>query len=452
MAAIAGADAGAEVVKIETFGPYQKLILLVGIIVLFADGFDAQIISVLAPILSKEWGVPRTAFAEVFSANIFGLMTGAILVTPLADVLSRKFVTMACVGLFGVLSLLTTTMASVEELAIIRFFSGLALGGAMPSMIAATSDFLPGKLRTRLVVLLSTAWSFGIAVCAFTTANIVGAGGWKAMFYTSGAIAIVSLVLLGLFVPQSPAYLVRKGQLEKLKAVLHKLDPKLEYIPGEAAADVQKKKSPVTALFAGNLALITPLVWVTYLAAGVTVYFFINWLPTFVTTIGYGAAEAPKAASAYQLGGLLGGFLISQFVDRKGVIAIACSMILAGIVVAIVGYMTASFAMLAFGAALCGFLVVGSQNTVNAFVGGHLYPAHIRATGLGIALACIRLSGAIAGAFGVKALLELDLGPQTTFAVIGAPEAFAGLCLLAIHLITKNSIAKEAAGTASAKA
>jgi AAHS family 4-hydroxybenzoate transporter-like MFS transporter len=215
--------------------------------------------------------------------------------------------------------------------------------------------------------------------------------------------------------------------------------------------EVQKKKSPITALFHGKLALITPLVWVTYLAAGVTVYFFINWLPTFINEIGYSAAEAPKGASAYQLGGLLGGFLISQFVDRKGVIAIACSMILAGIMVAIVGYMTASFAMLATGAALAGFLVVGSQNTVNAYVGGHLYPAHIRATGLGIALACVRLSGAIAGAFGVKALLQLDLGPQKTFLVIGIPEAFAGLCLLAIHFITKNSM-KEAAEPAPAKA
>jgi AAHS family 4-hydroxybenzoate transporter-like MFS transporter len=451
MAAIAGADVGAEVVKIETFGAYQKLILLVGIVVLFADGFDAQIVSVLAPILSKEWGVPRTDFAQVFSANIFGLMTGAIMITPLADTLSRKVVTMVCVGLFGVLSLFTTAVGSVQELTYIRFFSGLALGGAMPCMIAATSDFLPGKLRTRLVVLLSTAWSFGIAVCAFTTATIVGAGGWKAMFYTSGSIALVSLVLLGLFVPQSPAYLVRKGQIDKLKALLHRLDPKLEYVPGEAAVDVQKKKSPITALFTGKLALITPLVWVTYLAAGVTVYFFINWLPTFINEIGYSAAEAPKGASAYQLGGLLGGFLISQFVDRKGVIAIACSMILAGIMVAIVGYMTASFAMLAVGAALAGFLVVGSQNTVNAYVGGHLYPAHIRATGLGIALACVRLSGAIAGAFGVKALLQLDLGPQKTFFVIGVPEAFAGLCLLAIHFITKSSM-KEAAEAEAAKA
>ena len=169
MAAVAGADAGAEVVKIETFGSYQKLILLVGILVLFADGFDAQIVSVLAPILGAEWGVPRPSFAPAFSANIFGLMTGALLITPLADTLSRKTITMACVGLFGLMSLFTTTVSSVQELIYIRFASGLALGGAMPCMIAATADFLPGRLRTRLVVLLSTAWSLGIAVCAFVT-------------------------------------------------------------------------------------------------------------------------------------------------------------------------------------------------------------------------------------------------------------------------------------------
>ena len=451
MAAIAGADAGAEVVKIETFGPYQKLILLVGILVLFADGFDAQIVSVLAPILSGEWGVPRPSFAAAFSANIFGLMTGALVMTPLADTFSRKTITMGCVGLFGVLSLFTVNVTSVQELIYIRFFSGLALGGAMPCMIAATADFLPGRLRTRLVVLLSTAWSLGIAVCAFVTEPVVKAGGWKTMFISSGCIALATLVLLFLVIPESPAFLVRKGQIDKLKALLHKLDPKLEYVPGEAAADVTKRKVPVTALFSGNLAIITPIVWLTYLAAGVTVYFFINWLPSFVTGIGYSPTEAPRAASAYQLGGLFGGILISQFVDRKGVIAIACSMMLAGVMVALVGYSTASFAMLAGAAALSGFLVVGSQNTVNAFVGGHLYPAHVRATGLGIALACIRASGAIAGAFGVAALLKLGLGPQKTFLIIGIPEFFAGLCLLAIHFITKKH-AKEAVEAATAKA
>ena len=53
--------------------------------------------------------------------------------------LSRKVITMVCVGLFGVLSLFTSAMSSVQELTYIRFFSGLALGGAMPCMIAATS-------------------------------------------------------------------------------------------------------------------------------------------------------------------------------------------------------------------------------------------------------------------------------------------------------------------------
>jgi len=451
MAAIAGAEVGSDVVKIDTIGPYQIIILIVGILVLFADGFDAQIASLVAPTIYPVWHLDKLAFTPVFSANVFGLMAGALLVTPLADVLSRKTITMACVGLFGILSLITTQVSNVQELTMIRFVSGVALGGAMPSMIAATSDFLPGRLRTRLVVLLSTAWSLGIATCGLVTASITKAGGWQAMFLTSGLIALTALVLLFLLVPESPSYLVRKQRIDKLKALLHKIDPRLEYIPGGAAEAAQKTKFPISALFAGRLALVTPLVWVTYLAAGVTVYFFISWLPTFVTTIGYTKTQAPFAASAYQIGGLCGGFLISQFVDRKGVIAIACSMILAGIMVAVVGYSTLSFGLLSAAAAAAGFLVVGSQNTVNAYVGGYLYPAHIRATGLGFALACVRLSGAVAGAFGVAALLKLELGPQKTFFIIGLPEAFAGLCLLAIHAITKNSM-KEAAEAAPAKA
>ena len=438
-----------EPIPLKTVGPYQILILLIGILVLLSDGFDAQIVSFVAPALSKEWGVPKTALAEVFSGNIFGLMIGAFVIAPLADTLGRKIVTSVCVGVFGCLSLAMLGVHSPHEAAMIRFGSGLALGGAMPCMISGTAEFLPGRLRTRLVVLLATAWSAGIALCGLIVSAVIKTQGWRFMFGLDGTIALVSLAALVLLTPESPAFLLAKGKYDQLKTVLARIQPDLDFDPATApAAATAAPKFPVAALFSGDLAQLTPLIWLTYFAKGASVYFFINWLTIAVNSAGYDPAQSSFAASMYQLGGLCGGFVIGYFTDRKGGAAIAVSMFLSALAIFLTGQTTASYDLMLVAVGVTGFLVVGNMNTLHAYVSGHIYPSQVRSTGLGWAVGATRLSGAIAGSLGVAVLLKLQLGPAMTFGVIAIAEVISGFAILAAHMVARKR--PSAAGDPSA--
>ncbi len=427
--------ANEDTLRITTVGRYQILILVLGILVMFADGFDAQMVGFVAPSLTHAWGVTNTVFSPVFAANVFGLMIGSMTIPVLADMIGRKLIIVACVTLFGLASMATALVTNVQELSIMRLISGLTLGGAMPCVISFGSDYFPVKIRTRLAVLLSTAWSLGIAICGIVTGGLVETRGWQAIFFIGGVLPLVLAPILLFVLPESPAFLIAKGRLDQLRAILAKIDPNLGYAP--EAAPPPLPRFPLTALFRPGLVGTTLLVWLAYVSAGVTVYFFLQWMGILVRDSGYSTGQAAYVSSLYQFGGMVGGIFISIAVDRWGAIALTGSLLLASLAVACLGLAAPSLIVLAVCAALTGALVVGSQNTSNAYVGSRLYPSEIRASGLGWALGVLRLSGVIAGSWGLGLLIDLNLGPVSTLRIIALPEVVAALAFLGIHFVLR---------------
>jgi AAHS family 4-hydroxybenzoate transporter-like MFS transporter len=79
-----------EFIDRQPVGGFQIRLLLTCAAVLFLDGFDTQAIGYVAPALAKEWGLSKAALGPVFSAGLFGLMIGALLLGPLADRIGRR--------------------------------------------------------------------------------------------------------------------------------------------------------------------------------------------------------------------------------------------------------------------------------------------------------------------------------------------------------------------------
>src|SRR5215470_3369530 len=90
------ADTAAAVIDIPAtidrlpVGTFQIRVLLICAAVLFVDGFDTQAIGYVAPAVAQEWKLARGALGPVFSAGLFGLMIGALVLGPIADRIGRK--------------------------------------------------------------------------------------------------------------------------------------------------------------------------------------------------------------------------------------------------------------------------------------------------------------------------------------------------------------------------
>ena len=93
---------------------------------------------------------------------------GAFVLSPAADRFGRKGVILLSVLVFGIFALLTAWAGSLNELLVYRFLTGLGLGGAMPNIIALTSEYAPSRMRAMLIAVMFCGFPLGSTWAAWS--------------------------------------------------------------------------------------------------------------------------------------------------------------------------------------------------------------------------------------------------------------------------------------------
>ncbi len=135
-----------EIIEQRSLGGYQIWTVVLCGLVLVLDGFDSQTINFIAPSIADSIQAPVKNFGPIFSAGLFGLMIAAMTTGPIADRWGRKWPVICSTLSFAVFSLLTVHVTGFRELLILRFLTGLGLGGAMPNVVALASEFVPRRI------------------------------------------------------------------------------------------------------------------------------------------------------------------------------------------------------------------------------------------------------------------------------------------------------------------
>ncbi len=165
------------------------------------EGFDNQSMGVAAPRVIAEFALSTTQATFIFSAATIGLFLGAGIGGRLADFLGRKRTLIATLLLFGLCSLLTALAMGPKSLLLMRFLTGLGLGGAMPNFISLSSESTPADQRISVVTLIMAAMPFGGALAAAVSLGGQIGWNWRVIFYIGAIVPIVTAILMMRLLP-----------------------------------------------------------------------------------------------------------------------------------------------------------------------------------------------------------------------------------------------------------
>ncbi|MCK8787394.1 MFS transporter [Roseomonas sp. NAR14] len=396
------------------------------------DGFDTQCIGFLAPAISESLGHPLSGFAPVFVAGLLGLMAGAAVLGPLADRIGRKWVLTGSTFAFGIMSFLSAYVTSFDMLVVLRFLTGIGLGGALTNVVAITAEYAPKRMQAIFVSLLFTGMPLGAGIGGLVAAALLPVWGWQAVFVAGGVLPVALALVLALRMPESARFLVtrRTGQSD-VRALLARIVPDpatldgIRFVPGTPAP----KGMSVRHLFTEGRASGTLLLWTSYFMNLIIIYFIVSWLPAVIRQAGMPLSTGIMAISLFSAGGVIGSLL--QGVTMQAVGARRCLAVqftLSMLLIGSLGMLPPSAVLLQAVALLLGVVVQGAQAGLNALVAG-FYPTAIRSTGVGWALAVGRI-GSIVGPVLGGVVLSLGWSLQQIFLAGAVPALCAGLAVL----------------------
>ena len=415
----------AKFIDAQPVGAFQIKLLLICATVLFLDGFDTTAIGYVAPALAKELNLSRAALGPVFSAGLFGLMLGALLLGPLADRIGRRKIIILSTLAFGVGTLVTALANDTGTLFVIRFLTGLGLGGAMPNTIALTSEFSPHRRRATMVMVMFVGFSIGAALGGLLAAALIPQFGWRSVFVVGGAAPLVLAPVLGWRLPESVRFLALTGRANaRVAELLALVNARAGFAAGQrfVVDEPALKGMPVRHLFRDGRTPATLLLWVVFFMSLLEIYFMSNWLPTVLNDLGASISIAAVIGSMFQLGGVVGTFVLGSIIDRFSFRALALVYFIAVFAVGAIGQLGHAEIPMTIAIFVAGFCIVGGQIAANALAAG-FYPTSVRATGVGWALGIGRV-GSIVGPLVGGVLLSLKWNAGEVFLV----AALAALC------------------------
>ncbi|WP_174290895.1 MFS transporter [Sphingomonas bacterium] len=373
-----------------------------------SDGYDLASLGYIIPELLKQWHLGRTALAPAAGAGIIGMAIGGPLLGMLGDRFGRKPMIVAGLATIAVLDLLMTQVRGPGDLVILRGLVGLMVGGVFPNAAALIAEITPRLIRGRVLVLVSLGVVLGIAIPGFVARGLVPTHGWQSILVVGACAQLVVAAAVALIMPESIKYLAaRTGRELQALRMARRLRPDLTIADNArlvAGAAAPAKGGSIRLLFAGSLAVVTPMLWICQAANQMSNFFSLTWLPQLLQAGGASTAAAGGTASLFAIGGLIAGVLLLFVIERLGVMPMVAMFFVGAPLVASMASTSLSPTIHALVIVSAGFCVQGIQIGLTAAL-GLLYPTTIRSVGTGWTQAAGRL-----GAFAAPTVGALLLG------------------------------------------
>jgi AAHS family 3-hydroxyphenylpropionic acid transporter len=365
-------------------GKLQKILtIFLCFWVAFFEGFDLQAPGIAAKGIAATFGLDQVQMGYVFSLGVFGMLFGAFFGGRIADYLGQKKVLMLSIGIFGIFMSLTAIAPSVEVLYAARFFTGLGLGAAMPTMISVVGDEATEANRGKLNSLMYCGLPVG-AIFVAGLAILLPEIQWQTLFLIGGLTPLALIPFMAMILKDKP----------KPVAVVQ---VSTEAVPGMAQV-----------LFKNQQYKNTLPLWVGFFFTLMINYILISWLPNLLMEQGLQKQQAFMVMLVFQVGAVIGTLALGYLLDRLKLWQMAV-IIYSGLFVALsLLFTSTSIPMLVLAGVMGGIFSTGGQSILYG-ISPIFYSGTGKVTGVGSAISLGRL-GAMTGPLLTGKILALGLG------------------------------------------
>jgi AAHS family 4-hydroxybenzoate transporter-like MFS transporter len=363
------------------------------------NGFDGQVIGFLAPSIATTLRVNVNSFGPMFAAGFVGLMVGAMTMGPLGDRLGRKPALLISTIVFGLLAGLTGFVTTVDELILLRFLTGVGLGGALPNVAALATEYMPKRLSKIPASLIGAAIPAGAMLAGMVASVIVPTWGWRWMFFVGGIMPIALGVALIFALPESVRFLsLKTANQNKLRIIMGEIWAEGVRLNVRFGAHVSATASggSVLELFKSGRAAVTSMLWVINIMSFMVIYFIISWMPSLLKAASLPMSAGIMSVTMFSFGGVLGalgeGLLMNRFYPAFVLVG---EFVLFALLVGVLATAPLSYGLVAAVTFGLGLSIQSAQAGLIIFA-VTLYPIEIRSTGAGWSVA-IGIIGSIIG-------------------------------------------------------
>jgi ACS family hexuronate transporter-like MFS transporter len=321
---------------------------------------NRQTLSVLAPLISKEFHLSHSALSNIFGAFQISYACMWLVGGIFLDVVGTRLGLAIAVIWWSLVSGLTSLASSAFSFGVLRFLLGIGEGMNWPGASKAVAELFPAEERSVAVAIFDSGSSVGGAIAAICIPIIALSLGWRYAFVFSG---VLGFVWLAVWLVVSRGALGASGRAGRERLNLRDFS---------AWATLLRQRQTWGIVIGRSL---TDPIW----------WFYVFWLPQYLSdSRGFSLKQIAAFAwipfVAADLGNFAGGFASGALIKRgmpvlrarKLICIVSCLPMLAGIPAVLMSSPVSSLALICV--ALFGY---ASWSTMGLTFPSDLFPAKV---------------------------------------------------------------------------
>lgn len=173
------------------------------------------------PAIARGLGVPLADVSQLVALRSSVGLTGPLL-SPLSERFGRRFSLLLGMLLMVLGGLVLGLRPGYWPLAFMFVMMGLAKVIYDPSMLAYLGDVVPYRQRGKAISVTELSWALALLIGAPLAGWVIARQGWAAPFVWTGVLAVVALILIGLFMPPGRVAFSQAVNLRSMFSVLRR--------------------------------------------------------------------------------------------------------------------------------------------------------------------------------------------------------------------------------------